>query len=1009
MAKEYANIFINTDQAKKIASELYSLEGQLTSLCGEFDFNFRIDTEAGSYLLKVSRPDTDPKHLLFQNELIVHLLAKGIIDDPSEFFKSNFEKGLTKIVDAHGNKRYVRLLPWAEGRLWSEVNPVSSTLLESLGAEAGKLTHALQDFEHPYARRAFQWDILQAGWTSEHLNLFEEEKKNILAYFLSGFNAQLSGLKKLRKGIIHNDVNDNNIVVTNNFTNPEVAAIIDFGDAIRTALITDLAVVLAYAMMDKPDVLATARSVMEGYHRSFPLLEEELKYLYSLVAMRLVVSVTTSAINKLKEPENEYLLISAKPAWELLAKWKEIDEYFAHALFRKACGFPAHKHTEKFTDWAMENTFPLEDLFPTIGRKHCYSLDLGMQSDFLGHESNFNDLETFDFKIGRLQKKYPDRILAGGYLETRPLYVTDEYRKEGNNGYEYRSVHLGIDFWLPAETPVHALFDGRVIMARNDAGYKEYGGLIVLEHQEAGIPFYTLYGHQSVKSAEKWGVGDFIQKGDLISRLGNHEENGAWGTHLHFQVMLDLLGNTEDFPGVAYPAEADIYQDLCPDPNFLFKDDNLQTYDHAHADALIAFRKTHLGKSLSLSYRKPLHFVRGSGEFLIDSTGRKYLDTVNNVAHVGHEHPRVVEAGKNQMDLLNTNTRYLHENIKLFAEELLRTFPEKLSVVHIVNSGSEANELALRMAKSATGGKDFIAMEVGYHGNSGACIEVSSYKFDGKGGSGKPAHTHVVPLPDSYRGIYRGPNTGPKYANHVADLIQEINGKQEKLAGLICESIISCGGQIELPDIFLSPAYSMIRKAGGVCIADEVQTGCGRIGTHFWGFQEHGVVPDIVTIGKPIGNGHPLAAVVCTPQVAEKFANGMEYFNTFGGNPVSCAIGLEVLRVIKDEELQKNALEVGNYLINGLKDLQKEFSIIGDVRGKGLFLGIELADDQRIPLPEKAAYLTNRMRELGILMSTDGREENVLKIKPPMVFSQKNADELLYRLSSVLKEDFMLH
>ena len=255
--------------------------------------------------------------------------------------------------------------------------------------------------------------------------------------------------------------------------------------------------------------------------------------------------------------------------------------------------------------------------------------------------------------------------------------------------------------------------------------------------------------------------------------------------------------------------------------------------------------------------------------------------------------------------------------------------------------------------------------------------------------------------------MYQGENTGPQYADHVEKLIAHINSSGRGVAGFICESIISCGGQIELPEGFLKLAFEAVHAAGGLCIADEVQVGCGRVGSKFWGFQLHDVAPDIVTVGKPIGNGHPLAAVVCTQQVADAFANGMEYFNTFGGNPVSSSIGKTVLDVVKNEGLQNNALKVGNYLKESLLELQKEFSIIGDVRGQGLFLGFELNAKDKSPLKEQATYLANRMKELGILISTDGPDENVIKIKPPMVFSKANSQELIYRLTQVFEEDFM--
>jgi 4-aminobutyrate aminotransferase-like enzyme len=439
----------------------------------------------------------------------------------------------------------------------------------------------------------------------------------------------------------------------------------------------------------------------------------------------------------------------------------------------------------------------------------------------------------------------------------------------------------------------------------------------------------------------------------------------------------------------------------------LFQLKNLGTTNSIANKELLAQRKKHLGKSLSLSYNEPIKIVRGAGAYLLDPYGNKYLDTVNNVAHVGHEHPAVVKAGQEQMALLNTNSRYLHENIVTLAQALIATLPKELSVLHFVNSGSEANELAIRMVKAATGQKDIIASEVGYHGNSNTCIDISSYKFDGKGGNGAPEHTHIFPLPDAFRGKYRGADTGGQYAQEVQKLVKSIQKQGRGVGALIVEPIISCGGQIELPKGFLSQAYAYVRKAGGLCISDEVQVGCGRPGTTFWGFQLHGVVPDIVTIGKPLGNGHPVAAVACTANVAEKFANGMEYFNTFGGNPVSCAIGTAVLKTIRTEKLQQNAKEIGGFLKRGLQQLAQKFPIIGEVRGEGFFLGFELVDTSLRPLPDQTEYLVNRMKEHFILMSSDGPDHNVIKIKPPMVFNKANAEELLCYLEKILGEDYM--
>lgn len=1009
MQTNYSSIQIKEIQAAEIAQNLYGLKGEIIALPGELDFNFKLQSKAVSYILKISRPDVSLDFINFQQELLHHISnSKSDILSPISINDLNGNP-IGKYTDASGNLRYVRLLSWIEGRVWSSVHPKNENLFFSLGEQAGKISKALIGFDHPLAHRNFEWDLAQANWTKAHLDLFNSKQKFILTHFQNRFEELQSPYLSLRKSIVHNDVNDNNILVSEELINPKVKTIIDFGDAVYTQSINDLAIAIAYAILDKPDPLRAALPLIRGYHLSFPLLEEELSLLYTLVAMRLVISVTKSAINKQKEPDNQYLLISEKPAWETLEKWIQINENYAHYSFREVCGFDVHPNEKAFTAWAQKQNVSLKDLFPTLGKNSLISLDMSVASTWIGHESEFNDNDLMEFKINRLNQETPYAIAAGGYLETRPFYITDAYKKEGNSGSEYRSVHLGVDFWVAAQTPIHALFDGKIFSIFNNDKLKDYGPTIILEHKtNSGIPFYTLYGHCSKESLALHQEGEKIKKGDLFAFVGSASENGSWSPHTHFQLMMDMMGYKHDFPGVAFPDEIKVWKHICPNPNLFFNQSALEAKAEPEDTEILAYRKNHLGKSLSLSYDKPLKMVRGSGAYLLDNTGRKYLDTVNNVAHVGHEHPRVVKAAQEQVAVLNTNTRYLHENINAFAKELLSTFPKELSVVHFVNSGSEANELALRMAYACTGQKDMIAVEVGYHGNTNACIDISSYKFDGKGGKGAPEHTHIVPLPDAYRGLFRGENTGLQYASFISEKIAHIRSKKRKLAGFICESIVSCGGQIELPKDYLAIAYDLVRKAGGLCIADEVQTGCGRVGSAFWGFQMHGVVPDIVTIGKPIGNGHPLAAVVCTKEVADAFANGMEYFNTFGGNPVSCAIGTEVLRVIKHERLQENAMLGGNYLKSGLLNLQKEFPIIGHVRGQGLFLGFELVDQNKNPLAEHATYLANRMKDLGILMSTDGKDHNVLKIKPPMVFSMDNANELISRLKTVLAEDFMM-
>ena len=423
-------------------------------------------------------------------------------------------------------------------------------------------------------------------------------------------------------------------------------------------------------------------------------------------------------------------------------------------------------------------------------------------------------------------------------------------------------------------------------------------------------------------------------------------------------------------------------------------------------EEILELRRRHLGGSLSVSYRKPLKIVRGEGQFLFDDDGRPYLDCVNNVCHVGHCHPRVVEAAQRQIATLNTNTRYLHDDIVEYARRLAGSMPDPLQVCFFVCSGSEANELALRMARTATDRSDVVVLDSAYHGNTGGMVDISPYKFDHAGGAGKPDHVHVAPAPDTYRGLHRvdDPEAASKYAAAVAGEIRRAVLGGRSVAAFFAESIPGCAGQIVLPDGYLRAVYEGAREAGVVCVADEVQVGFGRVGTHWWAYETQGVVPDIVTLGKPIGNGHPMGAVVTTREIADAFDNGMEYFNTFGGNPVSCAIGLAVLDVIEEEGLREHALEVGTRFRDALAGLSDRHVLVGDVRGLGLFIGVELVRDRESlePATEEATEVINVMRERGILLSTDGPFENVIKIKPPLVFSHEDANRVVEELDAVL-------
>jgi len=1007
----------NTQDASRIAFELYGLHAKARTLPGERDHNFHLRTEAGQeFVLKIA-PAAERSNILdLQNKALEHLAAY----DPSlllpQVCTTSVGEAIATVTAADDTPHYVRLLTYVPGRPFAEVKPHTPELLYSLGSMVGRIDCGLQNFTHPAAYRTLKWDLQRALWIRDYLqHIAQPERRAIVEHFLSQFEAQtLPKLPVLRMSIIHNDANDYNVLVSDTATESrQVISIIDFGDMVHTYTISGLAIAATYAMLNKGDPLTAAAHVVAGYHEAFPLSVSELEALYPLMCIRLCVSVTNSAYQQKIDPHNGYLVISEQPAWTLLEQLMDAHPRLAHYTFRHACQLAPCPGANALVQWLESNSDKIGRVVePDLRVVNKVIFDLSVDSSELGNLAEVSDVELFTRHIFERMKAANSSVGIGRYNEARLIYSSDIFKSAGNDGPEWRTVHLGLDVFMEAGSPVLAPLDGIVHSFRNNSSPLDYGPTIILQHSVTGrqLSFFTLYGHLSVDSLDGLYEGKLIAQGTPFARIGSHTVNGGWPPHLHFQIIADMLDRTGDFPGVVRPSQRETWLSLSPDPNLIVRmPEDSSPRNGLSTEQIRQVRAQHIGKSLSIAYQKPLKIVRGWMQYLYDENGRAYLDAVNNVSHVGHCHPRVVKAGQEQMAVLNTNTRYLHDKLVLYAERLCATLPASLSVCFFVCSGSEANELALRLARTYTGQKDMIIVDAGYHGNTTTLVEISPYKFDGPGGTGTPAYVHKVPMPDVYRGQYKRTDldAGEKYARYVEEAVQLIQGRQSKVAAFLCESLMGCGGQIVLPENYLKEAYHYVRNAGGVCIADEVQVGFGRAGTHIWGFETQGVVPDIVTMGKPMGNGHPLAAVVTTPEIAAAFNNGMEYFNTFGGNPVSCAIGLAVLDVIAEEHLQANAFQVGKHLMDGLRELMDKYALIGDVRGLGLFVGIELVLDRKtlMPAPPQASYVANRMRERGILLSTDGPFHNVLKIKPPMVFTEANADYLVAILDEILSED----
>ncbi|HRW98412.1 MAG TPA: phosphotransferase, partial [Cyclobacteriaceae bacterium] len=590
----------------------FNLQGKLTPLPGEIDLNYRLETGGDEqFTFKIANSQEKLENLEFQNALMRHLDLAGLGLAIPKVVNGITGKPILTIQEGE-KSRFIRLLTWVEGRPLAKVNPHTPHVLKQLGGLTGKLSKALQNFSHPASERFIKWDVAQLKWIEPHIARMEDKsRKDLLNHFLKLHREWVSPVEpSLRKSVIYNDANDYNVLVSHDKIDPVIPSVIDFGDAVFSHTVNDLAIALAYGLMDKPDPLGAAFHIVKGYHEIFPLREDELKALFALAAARLLISVVCSEINREEEPDNVYLQVSDKGAWDLLEKMRGISPSLAYFTFRDACGLPAHPGYQHFTSWAA--TASLHQIVKTNPKTEGHWLDLSVGSLDLGGQHDVLDSLRLHQKISEVIHSSGKQLGIGKYNETRPFYTSQDFNFEGNEGPEWRTVHIGLDLFLPAGEPVFAPVDGVVVCAADNAGDRNYGPTVILKHDILPeLTFYTLYGHLSRQSIQTLKPGDTLKAGDRFATLGNLDENGGWSPHLHFQIMLDLLDNEGDFPGVARPSTREVWRGICPDPWWLIANKPSPANDLRGEDDLRQYRSEHLGRNLSLSYQKPLHMVRG--------------------------------------------------------------------------------------------------------------------------------------------------------------------------------------------------------------------------------------------------------------------------------------------------------------------------------------------------------------------------------------------------------------
>ena len=996
----------------------WGIKATISVLDGEFDLNLKANCADGRrFVLKVMRASCNFSLVQMQCDALTHLQAHSDKVNVPSVIPSLEGSQIVTLLDEAGATRLVWVLSFIDGVRYAEFKPKSERLIADIGASLAKLHLALSGFDHDYLQRDFKWNLLQASWIDDKLSVIEDaNRRSLLASVMADYDQLISDIKALPTGAIHSDINDYNLLVTVSTTkHPSVPGIIDFGDMCAAPRVCDLAIAGAYMMLDYPQPEHALCALISAYHSIWPLSAEEVDLIYPLLRARLAVSVVNSTIESIKDPSDPYIVVSQAPAWRLFENTRLVHALVTPRL-RIACGFPlsntatkVHKFLNSTARGQCAKIINTELLNPDEGKLSTQDLSV--------HGSS---VPQNPFKLNRSEASgiaadvsLETGVRLGFYSEPRLIYTDQAFRNGEYKASNRRTVHLGIDVFAPAKTPICAPLDSVVCIVKDLPTHLDYGGMVILQHAiPTGEHFYSLYGHLNPDVCSTLQAGQKIAAGQTFATLGTAEQNGGWAPHLHLQLAMSIDGLESDWSGVADPDELPFWNAMCPNPAALLNlADEEIAYKPIDEQMLLTQRYEDFATNLTLSYAKPVMFLRGWKQHLFDQWGRPYLDVYNNVPHVGHAHPKIQSVVSEQLKRLNTNTRYLNPAQSAFAKALKKKLPAELSVCYFVNSGSEANELALRLSRATTKGRDIITPDHGYHGNTTGTVDISAYKFNAPGGVGKPDWVQLTDIPDVYAGTYREPeaNCAERYADQVGVAINQITESGGRLAGFIAETFPSVGGQIIPPKGYLQGVYTQVRSAGGICIADEVQTGLGRLGEYYFAFEQQEVVPDIVVLGKPIGNGHPIGVVITTRKIADDFAQGPEYFSTFGGSTLSCMVGKTVLDIVESESLQANAAHRGKQALDGLLALKEKHALIGDVRGIGLFIGVALVSDResRSPATDAARYVVNRLREHRVLAGLEGPDNNILKIRPPLCIEPEDITQLINALDSVLSETLL--
>ncbi|WP_339524618.1 aminotransferase [Pseudomonas sp. EL_65y_Pfl2_R96] len=952
---------VSAAQALELLEEHYGLSGRLQALGSQQDLNYRVDSDQGRFVLKICRGDYSALELQAQHAGLKHLAEHPGVQVPRVIPARNGADLLS--LDVGGQAVHVRLLDYIDGQSLTHLDHLSHSVVAGFGRLCGEMDLALTGFDHPGLERTLQWDARHANALIAHLLpvIKDDQQRKRMAEKAEQAERHLQPLvNKLPVQAIHMDVTDDNVVWQRDAQRQwQLQGVIDFGDLVRTWRITDLSVTCAALLHHADGDPFYILPAVRAYHAVNPLQHEELLALWPLIVARSAVLVLSGEQQVSIDPGNEYSRDNLTHEWEIFRVATSVPLALMEAAILSTVG-------QSLPGIDSEGFAPL---LPSLVGREFALIDLGVLSPHF--EAGNWEQQGIDLRL------LTEAAAAHGLAASRyGQYRLSQTRPDSASEPDTFPLHVALQ--VPDGTAVEAPFAGVIhIQGEN---------LLQLDGPELSVRLWGVT--PSVRS------GAALVKGQVLGSV-----SGPLSVQLCRSAQLDA-------PLFCTPTRAAAWQALCPSPAALLGL-ACDAQEELDPQTLLARRDASFARSQKHYYVDPPRIERGWRNHLIDMQGRSYLDMLNNVAVLGHGHPRMAAVAGRQWSLLNTNSRFHYAAIAEFSERLLKLAPDNMDRVFLVNSGTEANDLAIRLAWAYSGGRDMLSVLEAYHGWSVAADAVSTSIADNPQAlSSRPDWVHPVTAPNTYRGEFRGPDSAPDYVRSVEHNLAKIAGQKRQLAGFICEPVYGNAGGISLPPGYLKHVYALVRAQGGVCIADEVQVGYGRMGKFFWGFEEQGVVPDIITMAKGMGNGQPLGAVITRREIAEALEAEGYFFSSAGGSPVSCRIGMAVLDVMEEEKLWENAQVVGGYFKERLEALIDRHPLVGAVHGSGFYLGVELIRNRETlePATEETTALCDRLRELGIFMQPTGDYLNILKIKPPMVTSRQSVDFFVDMLSKVLEE-----